>query len=263
MAEEPVLLETEENIATITLNRPAKLNPLDEPIREGLTGAIETIARESSVRVVVITGAGRGFCSGGDLEIMMELKREHHAALFRGYLEAGHHLVKKIRSIPMPVVASINGPAAGAGMNLALACDLRIASERATFTQAFAKVGLHPDWGGTFFLPRLVGIGRAMEMFFLGDPVCAEEAHRLGLVNYLVPHDQLAAETHKLAQRLASAAALPLALLKQSYYRRLETELDTILEQEVEAQMKCFESEDFTEGIQAFLEKRPPKFHGA
>ena len=263
MAEEPVLLETQASIATITLNRPERLNPLDEPIREGLTQAIDAIAHDSSVRAVVITGAGRGFCSGGDIEKMMELKRGHHAATFRGYLEAGHHLVKRIRSIPKPVVASVNGPAAGAGMSLALACDLRIASDEASFTQAFVKVGLHPDWGATFFLPRLIGMGRAIEMFFLGEAIQAAEAHRLGLVNFLVSHDQLGAETHKLALRLVSAPSLPLGLLKLAYYRRHETELDLILEHEVEAQMKCFESEDFTEGIKAFLEKRPPKFQDA
>ncbi len=263
MAGEPVLLETQESIATITLNRPEKLNPLDEPIRDGLTQAIDAIAHDSSVRVIVITGAGRGFCSGGDIEKMMELKRGHRTATFRGYLEAGHQLVKKIRSIPKPVVASVNGPAAGAGMSLALACDLRIASDQASFTQAFVKVGLHPDWGATFFLPRLIGMSRAIEMFFLGEPLQAAEAHRLGLVNFLVSHDQLIAETHRLARRLTAAPALPLGLLKQAYYRRHETELNLILEHEVEAQMKCFESEDFTEGIKAFLEKRPPRFQDA
>jgi 2-(1,2-epoxy-1,2-dihydrophenyl)acetyl-CoA isomerase len=147
-------------------------------------------------------------------------------------------------------------------MNLALACDLRIASDRATFTQAFVLIGLHPDWGGTFFLPRLIGIGRAMEMFVMGESMNAAEAFRLGLVNSAVPHDQLTAETGKLAKRLAEAPPLPLALLKQALYERLETQLNLMMDFEVDAQTKCFESTDFAEGLQAFLEKRKPDFKG-
>ena len=170
--------------------------------------------------------------------------------------------MRKIRRLPKLVVACVNGPAAGAGMNLALACDLRIASESATFTQAFLRIGLHPDWGGTFLLPRLIGIGRAIEMFILGEPLNAAEAHRLGLVNFLAPPDQLAGETRKLSERLAAAPALPVALLKQALYERLETKLDLMMQHEVDAQMKCFDSEDFSEGLRAFLEKRRPNFKG-
>ena len=139
---------------------------------------------------------------------------------------------------------------------------MRIASESATFTQAFLRIGLHPDWGGTFLLPRLIGIGRAIEMFALGEPLSAAEAHRLGLVNFLAPHDQLAGETQKLSERLAAAPALPIALLKQALYERLETKLDLMMQHEVDAQMKCFDSEDFPEGLRAFLEKRRANFRG-
>ena len=257
-----MLVRREDAVATIVLNRPERLNAVDNHIRDGLEAALDTVERDVGVRVVVINGAGRGFCAGGDIQKLMELKEGYHSVTFREYLEAGHAVIRQIRKIPKPVIASVNGPSAGAGTNLALACDLRIASEQATFTQAFSRLGLHPDWGGTFFLPRLVGLGRAFEIFWLGEAVTAEEAKRLGLVNFLVPHESLAAETSRLAARLAAAPPLPLALLKQAFYERVQTELDRVLESEVEAQMKCFASEDFIEGLRAFSEKRAPKFTG-
>jgi len=262
MSDEPVVLAQDGAVATLLLNRPERLNAFDESLCEALNQGLETVAREPSVRVVVITGAGRGFCAGGDIHKMAELKKTHHSATFRDFLEAGHELVRRIRRLPKPVLASVNGVAAGGGMNLALACDLRIASDHATFLQAFVKIGLHPDWGGTFFLPRLIGTGRAVEMFFLGEPMDAREALRLGLVNSVVPHDELNAETRKLAGRLAAAPPLPLALVKKALYERLETQLDILMEYEVQAQMKCFDSEDFNEGLRAFLEKRKPQFKG-
>ncbi len=262
MANESVVFSQDGPVATLLLNRPEKLNALDEGMREGLSAALSTLAHDPVLRVGIITGAGRAFCAGGDIDRMRELKETHQSATFRRYIEAGHELVRKIRRLPKLVVACVNGPAAGAGVNLALACDLRIASESATFTQAFLPIGLHPDWGGTFLLPRLIGIGRAIEMFILGEPLNAAEAHRLGLVNFLAPPDQLAGETRKLSERLAAAPALPVALLKQALYERLETKLDLMMQHEVDAQMKCFDSEDFTEGLRAFLEKRRANFKG-
>lgn len=263
MADEPVLLAQAGGVATLTLNRPERLNALDDRLVTGLAAALTAAARDSSVRAVVITGAGRGFCAGGDIHEMARLRQEHQSEAFGRFLETGHGVVRQIRQMPKPVIASVNGPAAGGGMNLALACDLRIASNQAAFLQAFVRIGLHPDWGGTFLLPRLIGTGRAVEMMFLGETVGAEEAHRLGLVNYLVPPERLAEETQKLAARLSAAPPLPLALMKQALYQRLETQLDLMLEFEIGAQMQCFETQDFAEGLKAFLEKRAPVFRGA
>ncbi len=263
MESDSVLYSTEAAVATITLNRPDRLNALDDKMRRALSERFESVRREEGIRAVVLTGAGRGFSSGGDIREMADLKTGHHSAPFRNFLEAGNELIRLIRRLPKPVLASVNGPAAGAGMNLALACDLRIASQQATFAQSFVKVGLHPDWGGTYFLPRMIGHGRAMEMFLLGEPVTAEEAHRLGLVNEVVPQERLAEATRRLALRLAEAPPLPIALLKAELYSRQNTELHLALESEVASQMKCFDSEDSMEGLRAFLEKRKPKWKGA
>jgi enoyl-CoA hydratase/carnithine racemase len=262
MADEKVLLTRRDSVATLTLNRPECLNALDHCLRASLAQKLEAVSRDPAVRVLVITGAGRGFCSGGDIGYLAELKRNHQSVAFRDFLEAGHRVVRSIRSLPVPVVASVNGPAMGGGMNLALACDLRIASDRAIFSQAFVNIGMHPDWGGTFFLPRMVGTGRALEMFFLGDSIKAEQAFELGLVNCVVPHENLESETRKLAERLAAAPVLAIGHMKQALYERLETQLDSMMQHEVEAQMKCFDSEDCEEGLRAFLEKRKPTFKG-
>lgn len=262
MAEDAVLFRREGAVGTIVLNRPDKLNAIDDSIRAGLGAALDTVERDPEIRVAVITGAGRGFCAGGDIDKMIDLKKGYHSATFRSYLEAGHSVVRRIRQIPKPVVAAVNGPAAGAGMNLALACDLRIASAQATFSEAFSHIGLYPDWSGTFSLPRLVGLGRALEIFWLADTVSAEEAQRIGLVNFVVPHASFTEETARLTARLAAAPPLPMALLKQDLYERIHTELERVMDNELAAQMKCFASEDFSEGLRAFTEKRAPKFRG-
>src|SRR3977135_533641 len=178
-------------IVTITLNRPDKLKALVGHMRRDLAEALEEAGAERTVRVVVITAVGRAFCAGGDLDRAAELMNQDDAEEFARLLGAARRVVTAIRQMTKPVIASINGPAAGAGCNLALACDLRIASPTATFSQSFAKVGLHPDWGGTYFLPRLVTPNKACEMFFLGEPIGAEEAHRLGILNDLVAPEEL------------------------------------------------------------------------
>jgi enoyl-CoA hydratase/carnithine racemase len=252
----------ESGITTITLNRPEKMNALAGHMRRDLAEALETAGSERSVRVVVITGVGKAFCAGGDVAAMAELIKRHDAEEFSRLLGSARRVVTAIRQMTKPVIASVNGPAAGAGCNLALACDLRIASTTATFSESFAKVGLHPDWGGTYFLPRLVTPNKACEMFFLGEPIGAEEAQRLGIVNAVVAPAELEAETRKLAERLRDAPAVALGAAKQAVYMSQAAELEEMLRYETEAQMRCFESQDGAEGVLAFVEKRPPKFTG-
>ena len=249
-------------IVTITLDRPDKMNALVGHMRRDLAEALEEAGSERAVRVVVITGAGRAFCAGGDLAYAAELIERDDVEEFARLLGAARRVVTAIRQMTKPVVASINGPASGAGCNLALACDLRIASANASFTQSFVKIGFHPDWGGTYFLPRLVSANKACELFFLGDTVDAQEALRLGLVNWVVPESELEAETRKLAERLRDAPPTSIAAAKQAVYLSSHEDLETMLRYEVEAQIRCFESRDGKEGVRAFLEKRAPRFTG-
>jgi enoyl-CoA hydratase/carnithine racemase len=249
-------------ITTITLNRPEKLNALVGHMRRDLAEALEAAGSDRGVHVVVITGAGRAFCAGGDVAAMGELIERDDADEFARLLGSARRVITAIRHMTKPVVAAVNGPAAGAGCNLAFACDLRIASTTATFSQSFVKVGLHPDWGGTYFLPHLVTPNKACEMFFLGEAMDAAEAQRLGIVNYLVEPEKLEAATRDLAERLRDGPAISLAAAKQAVYMGQAGDLEEMLRYETEAQMRCFASQDGAEGVRAFLEKRPPKFTG-
>jgi 2-(1,2-epoxy-1,2-dihydrophenyl)acetyl-CoA isomerase len=249
-------------ITTITLNRPEKLNALVGHMRRDLAEALEHAGSDRTIRVVVITGAGRSFCAGGDVRFMAELIERRDAEEFSRLLGAARRVVLAIRQMTKPVIAAVNGPASGAGCNLALACDLRIAATTATFSESFVKVGLHPDWGGTYFLPRLVSSNKACEMFFLGESIDAQEALRLGIVNQVVEPGDLASATQSLAERLRAAPPLALASAKQAVYMSQAAELDEMLRFETEAQMRCFESLDGCEGIRAFIEKREPHFTG-
>ena len=262
MAYEHIDITEESGITTITLNRPEKLNALVGHMRRDLAEALEAAGSDRAVHVVVITGAGRAFCAGGDISAMNDLIERQDADEFSRLLGSARRVVTAIRQMAKPVIASVNGPASGAGFNLVLACDLRIASTNATFSQSFVKVGLHPDWGGTYFLPRLVTPNKACEMFFLGDAIDAEEARRLGIVNFVLEPEQLEAATRELAERLRDAPAISLGAAKQAVYMSQAAELEEMLRYETEAQLRCFESEDGREGVRAFLEKRPPKFTG-
>jgi len=262
MSYEQIDINEDNGILTITLNRPEKLNSLAGHMRRDLAEALEAAGAERNVHVVVITGAGRAFCAGGDVAAMADLIDRQDAEEFARLLGSARRVITAIRQMTKPVIASVNGPAFGAGCNLALACDLRIVSTTATFSQSFAKVGLHPDWGGTYFLPRLVTPNKACEMFFLGEIMDAAEALRLGVVNKVVEPDELPAETRRLAERLRNAPALALAAAKQAVYMSQAAELEEMLRFETEAQMRCFASLDSAEGCRAFLEKRAPKFTG-
>lgn len=259
---EHILVSEAEGIVTITLNRPDKLNAFVGHMRRDLAEALEHAGSDRSVRVVIVTGAGRAFCAGGDVAFMAELMNRRDAEEFSRILGAGRRVITAIRQMTKPVIASINGPASGAGCNLAFACDLRIASNNATFSQSFAKVGLHPDWGGTYFLPRLVTPNKACEMFFLGESIDAAEAFRLGIVNQVVAPEELENATMQFAERLRAAPPIALAAAKHAVYMSEAADLEEMLRYEIEAQLRCFESEDGHEGVRAFLEKREPRFTG-
>ena len=251
-----ILSETSDAVTTITLNRPDKLNAFSGTMREDLVAAL----RSAAGSVVVITGAGRAFCAGGDVEFMSTLQKNGDVAGFRKLLDGGREVVMQIATMPKPVIASVNGVAAGAGCNLALACDFRIASDAATFAQSFVRIGLHPDWGGTWFLPRAVSRGAAFEMMTTGRIVDGDEALRIGLADRVVPAASLVDETRKLAQAIASGPPLVIAAIKRALSDSERNALNAQIDLENENQMKAFQSKEAAEGMAAFFEKRPPRF---
>ena len=258
-----LIYEEEEGIATLTMNRPERLNALGDTLRDDLHHAIVRASDDPAVRVIILTGAGRGFCSGGDVKAMHDAKeRDQGRPLFEKVAPGRDKTILAMRDAPKPLIAAVNGPAAGAGMNLALACDMRIAATTAKFGETFVKRGLHVDWGGTYFLPRLVGMAKACELIFTGDLIDAEEALAMGLVSNVVPPEELMPTVRQLARKIALGPPLAIRFAKRALYRSQDSDLRSALEFETYAQNICSETEDAREGIRAFVEKRSPRFTG-
>ena len=250
-------------VATLTLNRPERLNALGDTLREDLYDAVVRASDDPGVRVIVVTGAGKGFCAGGDVKAMHEAKEQRRdRPLLERVAPLRDRVILAMRDAPKPIIAAVNGAAAGAGMNLALACDMRVASTTAKFGETFVKRGLHVDWGGTYFLPRLVGMAKACELIFTGELIDADEALRLGLVSAVVPPERLLPAAYEVAAKIAAGPPIAIRLAKRALYHGLDVDLRAALEFETFAQNICSETEDAREGVRAFVEKRAPKFEG-
>lgn len=247
-------------VCWITLNRPDRLNAFAGDMRSRLHDAVLQAARHGDSRVIVITGAGRGFSAGADLDGMEALLQRNDRQGFAELLQVGSDIVRAIRSAPQPVIAALNGPAAGAGASLALACDVRIASAGASLGMTFGRIGLIPDWGATYFLPRLVGAGRAAELILSARMVPADEAERIGLFQRVFPAEQFEKAAHAFAHDLAARSPNALAGAKAVLDESLHGTLDAALRAERQVQTRCFAAGDVEEGVRAFREKRAPVF---
>ena len=255
---ETVLIEDRGGVRVVTLNRPDVLNAFDARLGEELLDALTKAEGAAAVRCVVLTGAGRAFCSGADLRGHTPGETSLGALLRSRY----NRIVLRLRTMEKPVIAAVNGVAAGADCNLALAADLRVASDRASFIEVFTRVGLIPDSGGTWLLPRFVGVGRALEMMFFAEPVDAAAAERLGLVNRVVSQDDLMPRTLEWAARLADGPTRAYGLIKRAVDRALALDLRGALDYEAHLQEIAGRSDDHREGVAAFLAKRPPSYAG-
>ena len=259
----PDLLETSDSgITTLTLNRPERLNALSGEMTSGLKAALERLSTDNDCGVIVISGAGRGWCAGGDVKTMESRERDQTFETRAETLRQAHQLPLLIRTMPKVVIASINGPVAGAGLGLALACDLRIAGKSARFGTAFARIGYSGDYGGSWSLTRLVGTAKARELYFTADLIDAEEAGRLGIVNKVVADDELPAETTALARRIADGPQIALGYMKRNLLAAETEPFQTVLELEAMHQARCAFTEDHKEAVAAFVEKRRPVFKG-
>lgn len=257
-----VLQERAGSILTIRLNRPDKLNALTPDMGDQLVHAVLAAAEDKEIRCVVITGAGRAFCAGGDIEFLRDARKRKASAELERLVKTGKEVARAIALMPKLVIAAVNGPAAGGGMNLALSTDIRICSDTAKFAESFSQIGLFPDYGGTYFLPRIVGPTRAAELFYTAQMLSADDALKLGLVNRVVPQDQFEAETRKIAESLAGGAGVAQRAVKHRMLSEDIKTLETALDEEIRMQIYAFESEDCLEGLNAFAEKRKPNFKG-
>jgi 2-(1,2-epoxy-1,2-dihydrophenyl)acetyl-CoA isomerase len=267
MAYESIILEKSEGIATVTLNRPDKLNSLNHIILQEMVKAIDDVREDDEIKVLVITGAGRAFCSGADLSSEVYGTDPRQPGINRPFrLEpfvSFGTVMKRLRSFHKPIIAAVNGVVAGGGLGMACLCDIRIASEQAKFSAIFVKRGLVADCGITYTLPRLVGTQKALELMWTGDIIDAREAERIGLVSKVVPHDQLMAAVRELAAKIAGGPSVAIELMKKMVYEGLEADnFSSSIAYEGWAQEMCLLTDDTKEAMNAFLEKREPKFKG-
>jgi enoyl-CoA hydratase/carnithine racemase len=259
---EHVLLDKKDHIGWVTLNRPDKMNAFGGRMRQEIAEVIDDVCADPEVRVIVITGAGKAFCVGGDVTEFVSGETKALTETSPSERPAMSKIVLALNRVEKPVIAAVNGVAAGGGVNLALACDIRIASEKARFGQVFTRRGVHPDWGGIYFLPRLVGYAKACELIFSGDVIDAQEAFALGMVNKLVPHEELMEVTRQMAQRIAGNAPIPIAFAKRGLQNFYKWDLAQALDYESFVLGVTMKTEDIKEGFTAFLEKREPQFKG-
>jgi 2-(1,2-epoxy-1,2-dihydrophenyl)acetyl-CoA isomerase len=261
MDDTPILVEQRAGYRVITLNRPQRLNAFNEAMHQELKRALAAAEGDPGCRALLLTGAGRGFCAGQDLND--RLSKDGETPVLGDALATYYNpLVRRLRTLPFPVVAAVNGVAAGAGANIALACDIVLAARSASFVQAFAKIGLIPDSGGTWILPRLVGPARARGLALIGEPLPAEKAETWGLIWKMVDDNALMDDAHKLCSHFASAPTVALALIKRALDAAWENDLDAQLDLEREFQHEARLTPDYAEGVRAFLAKRPPVFTG-
>jgi 2-(1,2-epoxy-1,2-dihydrophenyl)acetyl-CoA isomerase len=260
---ETVIYDLTDGVATVTMNRPEALNALSLQLTTDLDAAFRQ-AISDGARAVLFTGNGRAFCSGGDLREMQSMwqKEGRIEAFLEEPLGALHDLIRLIRETPIPFIAAVNGVCAGAGVNFALACDIVIAADDSSFREAFVRIGLTPDCGGTFFLPRVVGEKVAAELFMTGDAVSAERALQMGMINRAVPAAELLAESRSLAARLAAGPTAAIGRIKRTLNASFSNSLADQLQLEHECQIQSGKADDFREGVAAFFEKRPPSFSG-
>jgi len=258
-----LLIDITDGVATLTFNRPDRLNALSREMIENSIETLKKLAIDPEVGCIVVTGAGRGFCAGGDVQAMNEGQGRDMS--FEDRLDRqrySHSLSGLLYTIPKVTIAAINGPAAGAGMAIALACDLRVASEDAKLTTAFAKVGFGGDFGITWPLTRILGEGKAKELMFLSEKLTGSEAKELGLVNRVVPHDELASSVKELAQQIAQGPQVSYRYMKENVRLSSEQDYMSLLDREAWTQLRCGDTEDHREGARSFVEKRAPKFTG-
>jgi len=263
MKSETVLWENIEGVCVITLNRPERYNAMSRDMLLDLGRMIEAAGADDAVKTLVLTGNGNAFCAGGDLVGHPSFDKENPGPVMRKQLVwEGNRLPLVLQKMEKPVIAAVNGVAAGAGMDLALACDIRLASDRARFTEVFIKAGLMNDMGGSWSLPRIVGLGKALELILTGDTVDADEALRIGLVNHVIPHEELMAKTMEMAERFAKGPTQAYKMAKWSIYRALNIDLEAASEHELFGQSFLLGTEDVKSAVKSFMEKKMPVFKG-